>query len=731
MPVSASVPITRDLVLLGGGHTHALVLKKWAMAPLPGVQVTLVNPGVKAPYTGMLPGFVAGHYTREDLDIDLMRLARQAGARLIVDRAIGVDTARKRVLLASRPEIAYDTLSIDVGISSKVPVHAAAYSAIVPAKPLDTFADAWTQILRRTQESSIAPKIAVLGGGVAGVELALSMAFRLREMGHHAPSLTVLESDAVLLRGLNPSARRKLLAEMAKAGIRRQMQASLSDLPSDTDFIVSAAGARPHAWIAETGLALEAGYIKVDQTLRSINTPDVFAAGDCAHLCYAPRPKAGVFAVRQAPVLFRNLQAHLSGEQMTAYAPQKSYLKLISLGRKSAVTDKWGVGLSGNWVWQWKDRIDQAFMAQFREVRKMPTPPRAERLAKGVEDLLDQHDQACGACGAKVAQTPLTEGLAAAGMEAPSEDAAIVESETGFDVFSTDHLRAFNPDPYTLAKIAAVHSLGDIWAMGAVPNTVLAQIILPPLSGPKQSAMIAEIIAGANEIFAQCGTKIAGGHTSSGAELTIGFSISGKMDAPPVRQSGARAGDVLMLTKPIGTGTLLAAEMRQQADGADVQAAIESMCRLQDKAARLLSRTATAMTDVTGFGLAGHLLNILSASDASAVLDLANIPALPGAAPLSEAGIRATLWPDNAARVQAFVDAKVQSATLLFDPQTCGGLLASIPEADVSDVLRAFEDAHEPIWQIGRIQAGPARIIALESGSNAPLGSGSVAKPGP
>ena len=702
-------------MLLGGGHTHALVLKKWAMAPLPGVQVTLVNPGVKAPYTGMLPGFVAGHYAREELDIDLVRLARRAQGRLIVDRAIGVDTTNKRVHLANRPDVAYDTLSIDIGISSKMPDLTAETLSIIPAKPLDAFADAWAQLLRRTLDSGTAPKIAVLGGGVAGVELALSMAFRLREMGHHAPSLTVLESDTAFLRGLNPSARRKLLSEMAKIGIETRTQATLSDLPPETDFIVSAAGARPHAWIAETGLAVEAGYIKVDRNLRSINTPDVFAAGDCAHLCHAPRPKAGVFAVRQAPVLFRNLQAHLSGRPLTAYAPQRSYLKLISLGRKSAVTDKWGIGVASDWVWHWKDRIDQAFMTQFREVQKMPTSPRPEMMAEGVEGLLDQHDQACGACGAKVGQTPLTDGLAAAGLESPPEDAAIVETATGFDVFSTDHLRAFNPDPYTLAKIAAIHTLGDIWAMGAEPETVLAQIILPPLSGPKQSAMIAEITAGANEVFAQCGTKIAGGHTSSGAELTIGFSIFGKMDKAPIRQSGAQVGDVLVLTKPIGTGVILAAEMRQLADGADVQIAIDSMGRLQDQAARLLSRTATAMTDVTGFGLAGHLLNILTASDVSAVLDLANIPALPGAARLSKSGIRATLWPENAARVQAFADAKVQSADLLFDPQTCGGLLVSIPAADVSDVLRAFDKAKEPIWQIGRIQAGPVRIIAQES----------------
>ncbi|MEM7457980.1 MAG: selenide, water dikinase SelD [Pseudomonadota bacterium] len=713
MQVSSSVPVTRDLVLLGGGHTHALVLRKWAMNPLAGVQVTLVDPGVKAPYTGMLPGYVAGHYDRDELDIDLMRLARQAGARLIVDRAIAIDTTQKRVQLANRPAIAYDTLSIDIGISSKTPPQSLHHPVITPAKPLGPFADKWSQLVERTETNETAPKVAVLGGGVAGVELALAVAHRLANANAQKPSVRILESGKTLLRELNASARQRLLSELGKAGIQIETEADDSALTDDLDFIVSAAGAAPYAWIADTGLSLTDGYIQVDKYLRSTNAPDVFAAGDCAFLSHAPRPKAGVFAVRQAPTLFHNLRAQLSGGQLQAYTPQRSYLKLISLGRKSAVTDKWGIGVSGDWVWRWKDRIDQAFMAQFKAAKPMPAPDRPQALALGAAELLEAHDQACGACGAKVAQTPLTDGLSAASDISLPEDAAIVETDTGFEVFTTDHLRAFNADPYTLAKVAAVHALGDIWAMGGEPSTVLVHIILPPLAATKQSAMIAEITAGANEIFEQCGTKIAGGHTSNGAELTIGFSLSAKLDQPPIQQSGAQSGDMLVLTKPIGAGVLLAAEMRQLADGEHVHSAIATMCQMQDQAAAMLARHATAMTDVTGFGLAGHLLNILTASNVGTELDIASIPVFPGAAQLSARGVRATLWPENARHVADFIDAPIDSVELLFDPQTCGGLLATLPEEQLPDVLRAFEAANEPIWQIGRILSGPAHIHIL------------------
>lgn len=711
MQISRPIPITRDLVLLGGGHTHALVLRKWAMSPLAGVQVTLVNPGVKAPYTGMLPGFVAGHYSRNALDIDLVKLARAAGARLILDRATSIDTRNKRVQLGDRPDIAYDTLSVDIGVTSALAADQPQVPGLVPAKPLGPFADAWDNLLARIDQQDAPPKIAVIGAGVAGVELALAMAFRLRTKGLVSATIKLIEAGSVPLRELNRSARAKLLSDLDRTGIEIETNRSVQSLNAGFDFIVSTAGAKPYIWLSETDLTLEKGYVAVNQHLQSLNTPDVFAAGDCAHLSHAPRPKAGVFAVRQAPILFENLRAQLSGNPLRPYNPQRSYLKLISRGGKSAVTDKWGIGLAGDWVWHWKDRIDQKFMKQFQDPVEMLQPPRPEHLALGVASLLDQTENSCGACGAKVAQAPLLQGLAAATPEAvPLDDAAIVKTGDRTEVFSTDHLRAFNADAYTLAKVAAIHALGDIWAMGGRPRTVLSQIILPPLAPLQQREMIREIAAGAGEVFEAAGTRIAGGHTSSGQELTIGFSISGALDGEAITQAGASAGDVLVLTKPIGTGVILAAEMRQRADGHNYQAALDSMCRLQIAASEILARTASAMTDVTGFGLAGHLLNILDGSGLSAQVILADIPVLPGAEQLNAAGIRSTLWQANAEQGSRISQPASGRADLLFDPQTCGGMLAAIPVEKVQQVIDAFAAADESIWQIGTLAEGSPHI---------------------
>lgn len=704
--------MSHDLVLLGGGHTHALVLRKWAMNPLPGARLTLVNPDVKAPYTGMLPGFVAGHYQRADLDVDLVKLARAANASLIVDRAVGINLDRKRVELAGRPALSYDTLSIDIGITSDLGVSDAYADQVIPAKPLGAFADAWEGLLKQFEGKVTGPAITIIGAGVAGVELALAMAHRLEQASTGAATITLVEAGDAPLRELNGSARKQLMAALRAAGIVVQTRADPDQYTAGADFVVSTAGARPYAWLEDTGLALQDGFIRVTDTLQTDLAPDVFAVGDCAHLTHAPRPKAGVFAVRQAPVLFENLQAQLKGSELTAYRPQRDYLKLISMGRKTAATDKWGIGVSGDWVWRWKDRIDQDFMDQFRSPVEMASAPLPRDLAQGAADLIDARKNACGGCAAKVGQSALAAGLNDQDqVDRPAmEDAAIVKTADGFDVFSTDHLRAFTQDAYVMARLAAIHALGDIWAMGATPKTVLAHIILPPLSPIKQSHMIQDIMAGAGEVFSACGTEIQGGHTSNGAELTIGFSIQGQKTTEPIRQSGAKPGDAIVLTKPIGTGVILAAEMRQLADGDHYQAAIERMSRMQDTAARLLSPLATAMTDVTGFGLAGHMLNILDASEAGAVLNASEVPLLSGALELSQRGIRSTLWAENFKQSAQLNNPHGLDTDLLFDPQTCGGLLATIPEHALNQVLRDFEGASEPIWRIGEIVRGESKI---------------------
>ncbi|PWR00808.1 selenide, water dikinase SelD [Meridianimarinicoccus roseus] len=721
-------PLTRDVVLIGGGHTHALVLRAWGMAPVAGARLTLIDPNPTAAYSGMLPGHVAGHYDRSELEIDLVRLARFAGARLVLGAACGLDAEAREIHVPGRAPIVYDIASVDVGITSAMPDLPGFPDHGVPAKPLGPFADRWARFVSDATAGRVPPAAAVIGAGVAGVELALAMAHRLRAAGCDDARVTLLEADR-MLGALPAAARRALRAEIDATGIRLLERAAVSRVTAAAveladgrtlpcAFCAGTAGTRPHGWLADSGLALTEGFIDVDDRLRSTSHRELFAAGDCAHMTFAPRPKAGVYAVRQAPVLAHNLRAALVGMQARRYRPQRDYLKLISLGRRSALVQKGALTLQGPWLWRLKNRIDRDFMDRFRHLSPMrPALPTgdAARGARGAAAA-----PLCGGCGAKVAASGLSGALAQLPapdtlrddvLSRPGDDAAVLAFGATRQVLTTDHLRAVVEDPALMARIAAVHALGDIWAMGAQPQAALATIILPRMTAPMQAATLREITQAAQDVLAQAGAVLAGGHTTQGADLTLGFTVTGLAERP-ITLAGGQPGDALLLTRPIGSGTLLAGEMRGRADGGDMAALYAAMVRPQGDAAALLAPQAHAMTDVTGFGLAGHLLAMLRASGCGAALDLDAVPLHRGAEALAARGIASTLAPSNRADTALHLDSLPDTprAALLFDPQTCGGLLAAVPEASVNDLLHALSRMGHAAARIGTLRDGPERI---------------------
>jgi len=727
--MESQLPLTRDLVLLGGGHAHALVLRRWAMNPLPGVRLTLIEPNVKAPYTGMLPGHVAGHYGRGDLEIDIVRLAQFAGARLIMDRANGLDRAARLVMLEGRLPVAYDHLSIDIGITSAASEIEGFDDFAIAAKPLGPYAEIWEDFVVAVARGAKPPQVAVVGGGVGAVELALAMHHRLTGVTDKRPEIDVLEASRAL-QGTAPGTRRALLREMARAGISLTENARIARITGHgvemadgglraAALVVGVAGARPWGWLEATDLPLENGFIKVDDGLRVTDDPAIHAAGDCAHLSHAPRPKAGVYAVRAAPVLFHNLRADLSGGRRRAYRPQRDFLKLVSLGRKAAVADKGGIGLQLPGLWYWKDWIDRRFMQKFHDLPAMPAPDLPREMAEGVRAEMSAHPIICGGCGAKVgpgALMGLINELApperADVLSRPGDDAGVLRIGGQIQVLSTDHLRAFVEDHWQMARITAIHALGDVWAMGAEPQAALVNIVLPRMSEPLQRRTLREIMDGAGGVMTEAGAAIIGGHSTQGSELTIGFTVTGLSEDRAIGLDGARPGDRLILTKPLGTGAIMAAAMRAEVDGDVVRAAIGSMSRSLAGDARAL-RMARAMTDVTGFGLAGHLLAICRASSQGAEIDLDAVPLLPGAEQLFEQGVRSSLDAANAAYAQPAIDCVGDAPAWLFDPQTAGGLLAAVPEECVDVCLAVLGEEGVAASVIGRITEGPPRITLL------------------
>lgn len=723
----ATQPPIRDLVLLGGGHSHALVLRMWAMDPLPGTRVTLINPDPVAPYTGMLPGLIAGHYRRDELMIDLVRLARFTGARLILDRATGIDREARLIQLSGQPPLPYDLASIDIGITSDLPGLPGATDHSVAAKPLGAYSAAWEAFVARRLAY---PRVTILGAGLGGVELALATAHRLQAQGSRA-QVTLIDRGDSPLPALSAAARRTVLQQLASLGVTLRLGADVTKVGADSvtlatgeaigsDFTLTATGARPQPWLADTGLALDQGFLTTDATLRS-SDPRIFASGDCATITGDPRPKAGVFAVRAAPVLLHNLRATLAGQPLRTFRPQSDYLKLISLGGKSATAEKWRLAFTGPRLWRLKDRIDRAFMDRFTDYPAMPTPDLPSPATEGLAAFVDQRPL-CGGCGAKLGPGVLATALAtlpapqrAEVRSGPGDDAAILSIPDGVQVLTTDHLRAFTHDPRLMARIAALHALGDIWAMGAAPQVALAQVTLPRLGPDLQARMLAEIMQTAAATFRAAGADIVGGHSTEGAELTLGFTVTGTA-ARPIAKGGARPGDVLILTKPIGSGTILAAEMAMARLPSlmlgEVWAdCIAQMTRAQGSAAAILAAETHAMTDVTGFGLAGHLLEMLDASATAATIRLDDIPLMRGALDLAKAGHRSSLHPANLAAISWRMTAPQDPRCLLLaDPQTAGGLLAAVPADKATGLLAQLQAAGHDAAIIGTVTTGAPHL---------------------
>lgn len=359
----------KNIVLVGGGHTHVLVLHAFKAEPLQDAHVTVINPGKTAPYSGMLPGFVAGHYTREDLDIGLAKLSSDVGATLVDDRAIGMDQTRRKVLLESGETLDFDIASVDVGITSRMDALPGFAEHGVPAKPLAAFSSHWDAFRR----SAGTKNVVILGGGIAGAELAMAMSHALRN-NPATVSVKLLDRSKILSSN-SKTAQQRIRRELSKNSVEIIEGADVVELTATNvaladgtrlpaNFVVGAAGATPHEWIKNTGLKLVNGFLEVDETLQT-SVSGIFAVGDCAHMSFDPRPKAGVFAVRQAPVLTSNLRRALSGGQLISYTPQSDYLKLVSLGGKRAFGERNGWAFSGRLMWWLKNKIDRDFMNQF------------------------------------------------------------------------------------------------------------------------------------------------------------------------------------------------------------------------------------------------------------------------------------------------------------------------------------------------------------------------------
>ena len=367
----------KTLVLVGAGHAHARVLLELALQPMADVEVILINPAPLAPYSGMVPGWMAGHYSWEACCIDFAHLCRRAGAILQIGVVQAVDPSGRVLSLASGKAIAFDLLSLDIGSTARAP--ASPTLPVMALRPLGELKVRWDAL--HTTMTSLPPgtqyTVLVVGGGAAGVETVLATRRQLALWAPHvALNCTLTTRGETLLPELAAGAGKSIAAHLDRCGIGvvfgfsaarfdERTVVSLDGRRLEADLVLWAGGAQAHTLPAASGLACDpAGFVRVDEYLRSTSHPAIFAAGDCASFVLA-LPKAGVFAVRMGPALAHNLRAHLLELPMQPYRPQRRTLVLLGTGGAHAVAAWGSVAWQGKWVWRWKKRIDQRFLKQY------------------------------------------------------------------------------------------------------------------------------------------------------------------------------------------------------------------------------------------------------------------------------------------------------------------------------------------------------------------------------
>ena len=376
----------KHLVLVGAGHAHAQVLLYWAANPMPDVVLTVVSPERLVPYSGMVPGWLAGTYRFEEIAIDFAALCVSAGARWVVAELDGMEPEHQSLHLSNGETLVYDIGSLNVGSTLRPPVPYDTGATVISLRPLSelrsryqAFVDNWF-----TEATDQPVTVTAVGGGAAGFESLLAVLHRLRQARpNRQVNGALMSSGTMLLPGFAPAARRAALRTLAQAGVLLQLGSTwCADAQRPSDLVLWATGAEAHEWqldpLRRGCLAVsKQGFVRVDAQLRSLSHPQIFAVGDCAHWGSETDalPKAGVYAVRMGPVLSHNLCAALGGEPLTVYEPQRRFLALLATADGRAIASRGGFGASGAWAWYLKDYIDRRFMRHFAPgYRATPSP---------------------------------------------------------------------------------------------------------------------------------------------------------------------------------------------------------------------------------------------------------------------------------------------------------------------------------------------------------------------
>ena len=391
---------SKHVVLLGVGHTNAHIVRQWGMNPIPDADLTCISDNAIATYSGMLPAVLAGQIPPEAMQIDLVKLCSFVGARLITNQVTGFDVDRQRIHFSDRPSIPFDVLSVGIGSVPTVSGVQITGTSLLKIKPMQTFLQRLNAAVVSATKNRLAAgnegplRILIVGSGLASIEIAFCLPGFLKEHGQPSFTLKIVTRSHEILQGAIPAMRKRVLDELQNRDVDVQVNQTIvrvsddgvllnNGLAQEADLVIWATGASPPAMLSKLELPLdERGFLATDNTLRSTSTKPIFAVGDTGTIIDDKTAKAGVFAVRQGPILWENIKATLSGTRQAKYTPQRSFLKLINTGAGSAIGEWKGLSFAGKWVKTLKDRIDGRFMKMYQTFDPM-SPDEEPMQCKG------------------------------------------------------------------------------------------------------------------------------------------------------------------------------------------------------------------------------------------------------------------------------------------------------------------------------------------------------------
>ena len=717
------------LVLAGGGHTHALVMHRWAMNPRlkPAGMITLVNKASTTIYSGMYPGVVAGKYKFDEIIIDLRNLASKAGVSFVMAEIEGIDAKNKKLFLTGRPEIQYSLLSLNVGTKTNLNLNSSLRVDKELAVPIKPFSESYKFIVDQDiyKDDSSAKPFVIIGGGFAGIEIA----FSLRKRWPKRFIFLKVKSIKNLSKNIC-----EYLEDLKIEIIEKDLSVLYPTL--------ICTGNKSFKWIKDCALPIdEEGRVLTRKTLQVLNYPELFAVGDCGVIKDHPRPSSGVWAVRSAKPLAKNLEALSKGLKLEEWKPQRKAIQLLDINSretKSTAFISWGEFIIGpfNFLSRMKESIDKKFISRFH-------------LSKDrYSEMLDKKDMIkCRGCAAKLPFTPLSLALKKLDLkEAQVDDSIDIGTFNSIKTLiqSVDGFPSLLSDPWLNGRLLAFHSCSDIWACGGSVISAQSVVNLPSIPINLQQELLFQVLEGINSSLTIQGAKLIGGHTLESRktseepyslEIVSSLTVNGVIDDKKYfwTKGGMKKGDNILISRSLGTGIIFSAFMNGKVKPLIFDSVLKEMNKSQHHIVNYInkledenpnSKIINACTDITGFGLLGHLSEMLESTNndqlkmnlepLKVILNLSHIPLYDGVKELLMKGFESTLAPANKIFLKNINGDKNLRFELihndfnlnitdyntmlriLVDPQTCGPLVVSCSPINAEKLIK-----HGPWTKIG------------------------------